>query len=109
MKTRIIRGTGVQGINLVLSVCDMFAASMMADELKTVIDNHADIKQYLLLPYDKRNEKFPQGQPTRKDMSDNNLEMLYTLLCKMSYSARTTLFCEEDESYGADNDIDDCE
>ena len=106
MKTQIIRGTGVQGINLTLSVCDMFAANQMADELKTVIDNHADIKQYLTLPYDKRNEQFPQGQPTRKDLSDSHLEMLYTFLCKMSYSATSTIFSEKDEPNGADNDID---
>lgn len=107
MKTTIIRGKGIQGINLTLSVCDMFAANQMANELKTVIDNHEKVEQYRSLPYDKRNEQFPQGQPTRKDLSDGLLEMLYTLMCKMSYSATSTIFSEEDEPNGADYDIDD--
>lgn len=97
MKTNLIKGTGVQGMSVVLNVCDMFAANQVANELEEVLKNHEEEKLYLKTPYDQRESKFPNGRPEHFELRDETLKMLHTLLCKMSYSVTSTIFSEEDE------------
>lgn len=109
MRTKIIHGTGVQGIMLQLNVCDMFAANQMADAIESVIESKKAVKEYDKTPFDKRKEDFPEGRPTPIELTDKQLEQLSTLLHKMSFFATSTIFSDEDEEWaGADNDIDDC-
>ena len=65
MKRKLLRGQGAQGMCLTLSVCDMFAASKVANELFDVIENHEDCGGYANCPYDQRKERYPEGQPKR--------------------------------------------
>lgn len=97
MKSQILRGEGIIGMNLTLNVCDMFAASQVANTLSKIIENHNDIKSYDKCPYDKRSEAFPEGKPQRIELDDDTMLMLHTLMCKLSYEATSTLFAEEDE------------
>jgi hypothetical protein len=110
MRTNLIHGTGIQGMAIQLNVCDMFAANQMADAIESVIKSKKAIAEYDKTPFDKRKEAFPEGRPASKELTDKQLEQLYTLLCKMSYSAHSTIFSDENEEWqnGADNDIDDC-
>lgn len=97
MKKEILRGHGVQGMRVDLSVGDMFAANQVADELKTVIDNHTSCKEYNKTPFDKRKELFPEGAPTRIEVSENTLNNLHQLMCKLAYNCKSTMFDADDE------------
>lgn len=97
MKREILRGHGIQGMRIDLSVCDMFAASQVADELKNVLDNHKKIEEYKQCPYDKRKEAYPEGEPKRIEISEKILENLLSLMNKLSFESKSTLFTEEDD------------
>lgn len=97
MKRQILRGEGVQGMCLTLSVCDMFAANQVAEELKTVIIHHQLIERYNSMPYDQRKDSFPDEAPKRIEVSEKTLQNLYQLMLKLSYEVKSTLFDEEDE------------
>lgn len=104
MRTQLMKGTGVQGILMHLSICDMFAAANMADTLDKVIDSEHKIAEYKATPYDQRKEKFPDGEPKKIEVKVEDLIKLRKLLEKMSYKAHTTLFEENDDPWGADDD-----
>lgn len=97
MKREILRGHGIQGMRIDLSVCDMFAASQVADELKNVLDNHKKIEEYKQCPYDKRKEAYPEGEPKYVELSKETLENLLLLMNKLSFESKSTLFTEEDD------------
>lgn len=97
MKREILRGHGIQGMRIDLSVCDMFAANQVADELKTVITNHANCEMYKNTPYDMRKKAFPEGEPKRIEVSEKTLQNIYKMMCKLSYASKSTLFEDEDE------------
>lgn len=97
MKRQILRGEGIQGMCLTLSVCDMFAANETANELKDVIDNHNRCKEYNNTPYDQRKELFPDGAPVRIEVSEKTLQNLHRMMCKLSYESKSTLFDVDDE------------
>jgi hypothetical protein len=99
MKSEIVRGEGIQGMRITLNVCDMFAAGQVADELQEVIENHKNCDSYAKCPYDKRNEQFPDGQPKRIELSEKTLENVRSLMNKLSFEAKSTLF-------GLDEDVD---
>lgn len=107
MRTKLVKGTGIQGILMQLSICDMFAAANIANTLNNVINREHEIADYKTTPYDQRKEKFPNGQPEKIEIPVTDLIKLRKLLEKMSYQAHSTLFEENDEEWpGADNDID---
>lgn len=97
MKREVLHGEGIQGMRFTLSVCDMFVASQAADELKLIIDNHKAIEEYQKTPYDKRSERFPDGEPKRTELSDSVLSNLHSLMLKLSYECKSTLFTEDEE------------
>lgn len=98
MKREILRGHGIQGMRIDLSVCDMFAANQVADELKTVIANHAMCEGYKNTPYDKRKKAYPEGEPKRIEVSEKTLQNLCQLMCKLSLpESKNTLFDITDE------------
>lgn len=97
MKREILRGHGVQGMRVDLSVMDMFAANETANELKNVIDNHKECKEYNSTPFDKRKELFPEGAPSRIEVSEMTLNNLHKLMCKLAYDCKSTMFDADDE------------
>lgn len=97
MRTKLIPGKGVCGMQLTLSLGDMFQANQMSDTINEVIKNHEECTKYDKTPYDKRSEIFPEGKPVRIEMRDEDLDKVYILLAKMSYAADSTIFKEEDE------------
>ena len=99
MKRQIFYGHGVQGMHVDLSVCDMFVAGQVANELKTVLDNHKKIEEYKAAPYDKRKDLYPEGEPKRIELCETMLQNLHQLMSKLSYEAKSTLFDEEIEEY----------
>lgn len=107
MKREILYGHGVQGIRVDLSVCDMFVAGQVANELKTVLDNHKNIEEYKAAPYDKRKDLYPEGEPKRIELCETVLQNLHQLMSKLSHEAKSTLFDEldEDEEEGAEDDV----
>ena len=88
---------------LTLSVCDMFAASNAADELRDVVDNHCQIERYKATPFNKREEAFPEGEPKRIELSEKTLQNLHKLMLKLSYESKSTLFDAEDQDENASN------
>ena len=107
MKRQILRGEGIQGMCLTLSVCDMFTANQAVNELKTVLDNHKKIEEYKTAPYDKRKDLYPEGEPKRVELSENMLKNLCQLMLKLSFEAKSTLFDandEEEEKESAESD-----
>ena len=98
MKREILRGLGIQGMRIDLNVCDMFAANQVANELKTVITNHANCEEYKNTPYDKRKGTFPGGEPKRIEVSEKTLQNIYKMMCKFSHESKSTLFEDEDEN-----------
>lgn len=97
MEREIIHGHGLHGLRIELNVCDMFAANETASELKTVIDNHTSCKEYNKTPFDKRKKLFPEGAPTRIELSEKTLQNLHKLMCTLSYEDKSTLFDEDKE------------
>ena len=97
MKREILRGHGVQGMRIDLNVFDMFAANQVTNELGLVIANHAICETYKNTPYDKRKEAFPDGEPKRIEVSEETLQNIHRLMCKLSYASKSTLFEDEDE------------
>ena len=97
MRTKFIDGTGIFGMELTLSLGDMFQANQMSDTIDSILKNHKQCEEYEKTPYDKRNEAFPEGKPKRVELSDENLDKVYILLAKMSFATSSTIFKEEDE------------
>lgn len=104
MKTKFIHGTGVCGMQLTLSLGDMFQADMTSDAIDKVLKNHKQYEEYEKMPFDKRNEAFPDGKPKRVEISDEELNKVRVLLNKISYSTGSTIFKEEDEEQPANYD-----
>lgn len=102
MKTRLIPGTGVCGLELTLSLGDMFQAGMMADQLDQVIKNHETCKVYERTPCSELAERFPNGRPVRSEVPDEHLNRIFVLLKKMAYATSSTIFEEQDEP-GSEN------
>ena len=101
MKKQILRGEGIQGMCLTLSVYDMFAANETANELKNVIDNHKECKEYNNTPFDKRKELFPEGAPSRIELSEMTLNNLHKLMCKLALDCKSTMF-DDNENENTD-------
>ena len=104
MRTKFIKCMGVCGMQLTLSLGDMFQANQMSDTINEVIKNHEECTKYDKTPYDKRSEAFPDGKPVRIEMRDEDLDKVYILLAKMSYATGSTIFKEEDEEPIAEDD-----
>lgn len=100
MKREILHGYSIQGMRIDLNVCDMFAANQVANELKTVVANHAMCDGYKNTPFDRRKNAFPGGEPKRIEVSEETLLKLCQLMCKLSLPEnKNTLFeiVDEDE------------
>lgn len=106
MKTKFINGTGVCGMQLTLSLGDMFQANQMSDTINEVIKNHKECTRYDKTPYDERTKAFPDGKPVRIELRDEDLNKVLILLNKMSYATDSTIFKEEDEEPIAEDDED---
>lgn len=98
MRTRTIKGMGIQGIQLTLGCGDMFAAAQMKKMLDKVIDSQEAQALYDKTPYDERKSTWPNGKPELKHMPLEALKELRNLMSKMACtSSHITIFSEEDE------------
>lgn len=97
MKREILHGTGIQGMRLTVTVSDMFAANLAADELLNVIKNHEYCEGYAKCPFDQRKERYPE-QPKRIELSEETLKNLHNLMNKLAYESKSTLFDVDDEN-----------
>lgn len=99
MKRQIIRGEGIQGITLHLSLADMFAVNQMLNVIEKVKASRAYIKEFEKTPYDERKAKFPEGRPSPVELSDDEIHKLGLLMMKMSMElSHSTIFEEDDEN-----------
>lgn len=98
MRTKTIKGMGIQGIQLTLGCGDMFAAEQMKKMLDAVIYSQESQELYDKTPYDERKSAWPNGKPELKHMPLEALKKLRNLMNKMACtSSHITLFEEEDE------------
>ena len=88
MKTQKVKGTGIIGNEIIVSLVDMITLSMLADRIENVTDNHEAIAKYSATPYDKRVDE--NGNkiecPRKIEVSDDDLKGIAVFLRKCAGS-----------------------
>lgn len=97
MKRTIVRGEGIQGIDLFLSIGDMAAASNITTKLQKTLNSMELKEKYDKTPYDKRKEEFPEGQPKIVDLDQETVSNLLTFMYKISAELHATIFDDIDD------------
>ena len=97
MQKTIVLGEGVQGINLLLSIGDMSAASNIATKLQKTLNSMELKEKYDKTPYDKRKEEFPEGQPKVVELDKETVSNLLIFMRKISAELHATIFDDVDD------------